>query len=352
MTSKIKTFVAQPDIGELEKKYVMSALEQNEISSQGDYIRQFEGLFSAKHKANYGVATSSGTTALTLALASLKIGKGDEVIVPDFTMIATAWAVSYLGATPVFVDCNEKFLIDPDKIEEKITPKTKAIIPTHIYGRVCDMKRINEIAREYNLFVVEDSCEAITTPLTGDIACFSLYANKIITSGEGGICITNNEKLDWQMKHLRSMAFSDDHSFFHPKLGYNFRMTNLQGAVALGQTERLEEFIEKRKQIEQWYNKELEGIVGIIKQFKREVLWMYDLIVYNRDELIDYLKEKGIETRKFFKPMTSQPMYKQEVSPNALQISKNGLYLPTHTQLTEQDIKYISNCIKDFYAKK
>lgn len=345
--------VAQPDVGELEKKYVLDALEKNEISSMGDYIKKFETLFAEKHKAKFGIATTSGTTALTLALASLKIGEGDEVIVPDFTFISTAWAVSYLGAKPVFVDCDTRFCIDVDKIEEKITPRTKAIIPVHIYGRRANMERINEIARDYNLWVIEDSCEAISIPIKSDIACFSLYANKIITSGEGGICVTNNEKLDWQMKHLRSVAFSDNHSFYHPKLGYNFRMTNLQGAVALGQTERLEEFLKKRKQIEKWYNKYLDGIVGIMKPFKRDILWMYDLIVQDRDELIEYLKENGIETRMFFKPMRSQPMYREEL-PNdsyAYQISKNGLYLPTYTGLEEKDIEFICNKIRTFYEK-
>lgn len=346
--------VAQPSIGELEKKYVLNALEQNEISSQGDYIKQFENLFSEKHKAQFGIACSSGTTALTLALASLGIKEGDEVIVPDFTMIATAWAVSYLGAKPIFVDCDDRFCIDVNKIEEKITPKTKVIIPVHIYGRVCNMDIILKIARDYNLKVVEDSCEAISTPLRGDIACFSLYANKIITSGEGGICITNNDNLAWQMRHLRSMAFSENHNFYHPKLGYNFRMTNLQGAVALAQTERLEKFLEKRKQIENWYDKYLEGIVGIIKPFERNILWMYDLIVYNRNELIDFLKEKGIETRLYFKPMRVQPMYREELSNDsiALQISKNGMYLPTYTQMTEEDVKFICDTIKSFYNEK
>jgi dTDP-4-amino-4,6-dideoxygalactose transaminase len=347
--------VAQPNIGELEKKYVNDALDSNDISSQGDYIKRFESLFSKKHKAKYGVACSSGTTALTLALASLGIKEGDEVIVPDFTMIATAWAVSYLGAKPVFVDCDERFCIDVSKIEQKITPRTKAIIPVHIYGRVCNMDRILKIARDYNLKVVEDSCEVISTPVRGDIACFSLYANKIITSGEGGICITNNENFAWQMRHLRSMAFSSGHTFYHPKMGYNFRMTNLQGAIALAQTERLEEFLKKRKQIEKWYDQKLNKARGIIKPFKRDVLWMYDLIVHNRDELIEFLSKNGIETRLFFKPMITQPMYREEVKQNmsySLTISKNGFYLPTYTQITEKDITYITDKIKEFYKNK
>jgi dTDP-4-amino-4,6-dideoxygalactose transaminase len=349
MTLKIN--VAQPDIGKLEKKYVLDALNSNEISSQGGYIKKFEDLFSKKHKAQYGVACSSGTTALTLALKALGIGEGDEVIVPDFTMIATAWAVSYLGAKPVFVDCDDRFCIDISKIDEKITSKTKAIIPVHIYGRVCNMDRILEIARDYNLKVVEDSCEAISTPVRGDIACFSLYANKIITSGEGGICITNNENLSWQMKHLRGMAFSEGHTFYHPKMGFNFRMTNLQGAVALAQTERLEEFLKKRKQIEGWYNKYIKNIFGVYKPKKRDILWMFDIEVKNRNELAEFLKENGIETRLFFKPMTMQPMYRNKIGYNSLSISMDGLYLPTHTGLTEKDIKYICSKIKEFYGR-
>jgi len=345
--------VAKPNIGELEKKYVLSALEQNEISSQGDYIKQFENLFSEKHKAQFGVACSSGTTALTLSLASLGIKEGDEVIVPDFTMIATAWAVSYLGAKPVFVDCDDRLCIDVDKIEEAITPKTKVIIPVHIYGRVCNMDRILEIARDYNLKVVEDSCEAISTPVRGDIACFSLYANKIITSGEGGICITNNDNLAWQMRHLRSMSFAPGHTFLHPKLGYNFRMTNMQGAVALAQTERLEEFIEKRKQIEEWYNKYLKNTPGVYKPKERNVLWMFDILVEDREELIKYLEGKGIETRLFFKPMTSQPMYRQErMGSMSSDASRHGLYLPTFTDLTEDQVKFISEKIKEFYESQ
>jgi dTDP-4-amino-4,6-dideoxygalactose transaminase len=307
-------------------------------------------LFAEKHKAKFGVACSSGTTALTLALASLGIKEGDEVIVPDFTMIATAWAVSYLGAKPVFVDCDSRFCIDVNQIEEKITPKTKAIIPVHIYGRVCNMDRILEIARDYNLKVVEDSCEAITTPVRGDIACFSLYANKIITSGEGGICITNDEKLAWQMKHLRSMCFSDNHSFLHHKLGYNFRMTNLQGAVALAQTERLEEFIAKRKQIEEWYNKYLKNTSGVYKPKERNILWMFDIEVNRRDELVKFLNDNGIECRLFFKPMSTQPMYRHNIGLRALEASRYGLYLPTFVDITEEQVKFICQTIKKFYG--
>jgi len=350
----LKIPVAEPDIGELEEKYVLDALAKNEISSAGSYVKQFEDLFANKHEAKYGVACSSGTTALTLALTSLKIGEGDEVIVPDFTMIATAWAVSYLGAKPVFVDCDKKYCIDVDKIEEVITPKTKAIIATHIYGRRANMERILEIARDYNLWVIEDSCEAVSVPVSGDIACFSLYANKIVTAGEGGICITNNQKLDWQMRHLRGMAFSENHSFYHPKLAYNFRMTNLQAAVALAQTERLEQFLAQRRQIEMWYDEHLKGIQGITILPKRDVLWMYDILAERRDQLHEYLLKEGIETRVFFKPMRHQPMYRNLQADNfrAEQIAEAGMYLPTFTQITEEKIKFICRKIKDYYGQE
>ena len=347
---EIKYPVAKPDLSGNEIEYVNEAVKTGWISSQGKFIKDFENLFAKKHNVKCGIACSSGTNAILLALRALNIGIGDEVIVPDFTMIATAWAVSYTGAKPVFVDCGEDFNIDISKIEEKITEKTKAIIPVHIYGRQCNMEKILEIAKEYNLKIVEDSCEAIGVEPKGDIACFSLYANKIITAGEGGICLTNNENVAWQIEHLKSMSFNINHTFYHPKLGYNFRMTNMQGAVALAQAERLEEFLEKRREIESWYNEGLKNISQIKIQPKRNVLWMYDILVDDREKLIEFLKENGIETRLFFKPMSIQPMYRGcDISKKSLEISKLGLYLPTYTILTEKDVKFICDKIKEFY---
>ena len=345
--------VASPDISKLEKKYVNDALNKNEISSKGEYVGKFEELFAKKHGAKYGVSCNSGTASLTLALAALRIGPGDEVIVPDFTFASSAWSVSYLGAKPVFVDCDETFCIDVSKIEEKITPRTKAIMPVHIYGRNANMKRIHEIARDYNLLVIEDSCEAHSTPIDSDIACFSLYANKVITSGEGGIAITNNEKLAWQMKHLRDSTFSNDHSFYHPKMGYSFGMTNLQGAVAYAQTQRLDELIAKRKLIEKWYNNGLKDIDEVTVLPNRRILWMYDLLCYNREGLLKYLLKEGIETRRFFKPLTSQPMYRETPQTNeySAYIAEVGLYLPTYSQLTKKDVEFITNKVKSFYEK-
>ena len=343
--------VSKPDLSGNEFKYIKEAIKSGWISSRGNFVQRFEDLFSYKHKAEYGVACSSGTSALLLALRALNIGEGDEVIVPEFTMIATAWAVSYTGAKPVFVDCGKDLNIDVSKIEEKITPRTKAIIPVHIYGRRANMEKIKEIAYEYNLYVVEDSCEAHGVPLSGDIACFSLYGNKIITSGEGGICITNNERLAGQMEHLRGMAFNKEHTFLHKKFAYNFRMTNLQGAVALAQTERLDEILQKRKQIEKWYNEGLRDITKIQRMPKRDVLWYYDLLAFERDRLRRYLAENGIETRVFFKPMSQQPMYYRDDYYNlrAYSFSLVGLYLPTFTSITKGEVDYVCQKIRNFY---
>ncbi|MFI6099460.1 DegT/DnrJ/EryC1/StrS family aminotransferase [Lentzea sp. NPDC051213] len=343
--------VSMPSLSGNELEYTTKAITDGWISSQGPYVPRFEEAFAAYNDVKYGVACSSGTTALTLALRALGIGPGDEVIVPEFTMIASAWAVTYTGATPVFVDCGDDLNIDVTKIEEKITPRTKVIMPVHIYGRQCDMEPILELAYEYNLRVVEDSAEAHGVKPTGDIAAFSLFANKIITSGEGGICVTNDPHLARQMAHLRGMAFTRDHSFLHKKLAYNFRMTNLQAAVALAQTERLDEIIATRAQIEKRYDEGLRGIGGITLMPPRDVLWMYDLRAERREELMRFLAEKGIETRLFFKPMSRQPGYLDPVWPtlNANRFAEDGLYLPTHAELSEDDQDYIVGQVRQFY---
>lgn len=339
--------VAKPNVSGNERKYLNECIDTGWISSGGAFVEKLEQQFAIFNCTKHCVACSSGTTALTLALRALDIGPGDEVIVPDFTMIASAWAVTYTGATPVFVDCGDDLNIDVTKIEGNITPRTRAIMPVHIYGRLCDMDSIMDIARRYNLRVVEDACEVQgAIPVErGDIQCYSLFANKIISSGEGGLITTNDSRLNWQLRHLRSMAFDPDHSFLHSKLGYNFRISNLQAAVGLAQVERLSEFLKKRKKIESWYDTHLEHLtVG-----PRDVLWVYDIVVRNRDKVMGQLADKGVESRMFFKPMTTQPMYDiEEIDPghsffsNAFQFSKKGLYLPTYVDLTEEDVDYIS----------
>ncbi|GAA3511493.1 dTDP-4-amino-4,6-dideoxygalactose transaminase [Streptosporangium album] len=347
-----KYHVSKPYLTGRELQYLNEAVDSGWISSQGPFVGRFEEEFAQYNGFSYGVACSSGTTALTLALRALGVGPGDEVLVPEFTMVATAWAVSYTGAVPVFVDCADDLNIDVSLIEEKITPRTKAIMPVHVYGRRCDMDAIMNVAYEYNLRVVEDSAEAIGVRPVGDVACFSLYANKIITAGEGGVCVTDSERLARQMTHLRGMAFTKEHNFIHKKLAYNFRMTNMQAAVALAQLERIEEILDIRKRIESHYDQGLDGIDGITLMPPRDVLWMYDIRAERREELREFLADSGIETRVFFQPMSRQPMYFDPgwTSLNAARYAADGLYLPTDPALSESDQDFVIGKIREFYA--
>lgn len=344
--------VSRPSLQGAELDYVTRAVTDGWISSQGSYVREFEGAFAQYNGVAHGVACSSGTAALTLALRALGIGPGDEVVVPEFTMVASAWAVTHTGATPVFVDCGDDLNIDVARLEEKITPRTRALMPVHVYGRRCDMDAIMELAHDYNLRVVEDSAEAHGVRPVGDIACFSLFANKIITAGEGGVCLTGDRHLAEQMAHLRAMAFSKEHNFLHKKVAYNYRMTNLQAGVALAQVQRLDEILAVRKRIEKRYQEGLEGVDGLTLLPERDVLWMFDLRAERRDELRAHLADAGIETRLFFKPMSRQPFYLDPVWPSlkAHRFSEDGLYLPTYTDLTESGQDYIVGKIREFYG--
>lgn len=345
-----------------EKKYILEAIEKNEISWRGSFCDRFETEFAKKHGRKYGVGTTSGTTALALAVAALSIGEGDEVIVPEFTMVATAWAVTYNKATPVFVDCGDDLLIDISKIEEKITKKTKAIIPVHIFGRCANMDAIMKIAAKYNLRMIEDAALAHGHKPKGDIACYAFFANKILTSGEGGVCITDNPYLEERLRYLKNMAFDPNHTFLHQELGFNYRLTNFQAAILCAQLERLDEFLAKRKQIEGWYDEALKDIKEVTIMPERDMLWVYDILVPEdtKQPLMDYLKENGIDTRNYFKPMSMQPMYYNQVHPaginkvyellRAYDFSKKGFYLPTYTSLTKEDVQHIAGKISEFYA--
>lgn len=355
----IKYPIAKPDLSGNELKYLTEAIETGWISSKGPFIQRLEEKFAEYIGVKYSVACSSGTTALTLALASLGIKRGDEVIVPDFTMIATAWPVNYLGATPVFVDCGNDLNVDVSLIEAAITEKTKAIMPVHIYGRPANMKAITKLAHDYNLFVIEDCAEAHGAIIDGkmvgawgDMGCFSLFANKIISAGEGGLVTTNDKRLYEQLTHLRSMAFDPEHTFLHKKIAYNFRMTNLQAAVGLAQLERIDEFLDKRRQIQKWY----ENIIDhrddmLIVRPEGSVLWVFDVLAKDSQEkrlLMEKFKKNGTETRHFFKPMTVQPMYKNSVrrfSYSAPNYSERGFYLPVYTSLTENDVHDICSVL-------
>ncbi len=349
--------VAEPSLGDEELENVIEAVKSGWISSKGKFIPEFEENFAKYCNCKYGVATSNGTTALHLALTALGISKGDEVIVPDLTFIATANAVTYCNAKPIFVDSHPEYWgIDPEKIEEKITKNTKAIIPVHLYGHPCNMDPIMDIAEDYELYVIEDVAEAHGAEYKGkkvgsfgDISCFSFYGNKIITTGEGGMCITNNKELAEKMRVLRDHGMNPNKKFWHDVIGFNYRMTNMQAAVGLAQLQKLDEFIEKRRQIAKWYEDGLEEFAKEGKitlhpemSWAKCVYWMYSILInrdkfgITRDELMKKLEENGIETRPFFYPIHVMPPYKNnEGFPVAEEVARKGINLPSGVGLTK-----------------
>jgi len=361
--------VAEPSLEEEELKNIIEAVKSGWISSKGKFIEEFEQGFANYCGRKYGVATSNGTVALHLALKALGIGKGDEVIVPDLTFIATANAVTYCNAKPVFVDSHPDYwCIDPEKIEEKITSKTKAIIPVHLYGHPCDMDAIMDIAECHGLYVIEDAAEAHGAEYKGKkvgsfggVSCFSFYGNKIITTGEGGMCLTDDEELAEKMKALRDHAMDLNKRYWHNVIGFNYRMTNMQAAVGVAQLTKINQFIEKKIQIADWYKEGLKDLAnhGVVTlhpemSWAKCVYWMYSILIENkleitRDELIRLLEKRGIETRPFFYPLHVLPPYR--VYDNTLNlaesISSKGLNLPSSPTLGKNEIEYIvETCIK------
>jgi len=364
--------VCEPFLSGKELEYVADCLKTKWISSKGKYIEQFEQKFADYCGCKYGVSTTSGTTALHLALASLEIGPGDEVIVPTFTMISTVFAVVYTGAKPVLVDSEpETWNIDVTKIEDKITERTRAIMPVHIYGHPCDMNPIMEIAERHNLYVIEDAAEAHGAEYKGKkvggighIGCFSFYANKIITTGEGGMIVTNDELIAGKAGSLKDLAFSKERRFLHTDLGFNYRMTNIQAAIGLAQFEKIDELRERRRKNAHLYNSLLRDIKGIKlppeKEWAKNVYWMYSILIKDefgmrRDELMSKLGQKGIETRSFFIPMHQQPvfhklgLFNRESYPVAQELSRKGLYLPSGSGLKEEQVDYICSVVRETY---
>jgi perosamine synthetase len=367
----MKIPVCTPTLSGKEWDYVKECLDTNWISSRGRFIEEFEEKFAAYIGMEHGATTTSGTTAIHLSLASLRLKAGDEIIVPSFTMIGSIYPILYCKAIPVLVDSDaETWNIDVRKIEEKISKNTKAIIVVHIYGHPCDMDPIIEIANKYDLLIVEDAAEAHGAEYKGekigcfgDISCFSFYANKIITTGEGGMLLTNDNEIYERAKMLRDMGFIKERRFLHPEIGYNYRMTNLQAAIGLAQLEKLDMYVDARRNNASLYNKYLRKINGITlppeKPWAKNVYWMYSILVdkerfgMDRDSLIERLAESGIETRPFFVPMNKQPVLrgikscydKEYVVAN--KISSEGLNLPSGSNLKAEEIKYICEQIVD-----
>lgn len=362
--------VNEPYIGEKEIEYVLEAVKSTFISSEGKFIREFEEKFSSFCGRRYGVAVNNGTNALVLAMRALELEEGSEVILPSFTIISCALAVIYNGLIPVFVDSEpETYNIDPEKIEEKITERTKAILMVHTYGHPCEVDKILEIAEKYNLYVIEDFAEAIGSEYKGRkcgsfgvISCTSFYANKLITTGEGGMCLTDDEKLAQKMRRLRNLAFIPEKRFLHYELGFNFRMTNVQAAIGLAQLENASERIEKKIKIARKYSetlKELEdkGILKLPtqKSYAKNTYWMYGIVMKNgvkADIIMKKLEERGVQTRPFFYPLHLQPAFKkfswfrEEKLEVAEFLSEFGFYIPSGLTLNDEKIERIC---KAFY---
>lgn len=361
--------VNQPLISQESKRNVNKALDAGWISSSGGFVNKFEEEFSKYIGAKYGVAVSSGTAALHVALLAAGIGQGDEVIVPAFTMAATWLAVLYVGAVPVFVDCEpETFNIDPLLIEEKVTRKTKAIIPVHIYGHSADMDPILKVARKHKLVVIEDAAEAHggvykgrKCGSMGDISCFSFYGNKIITTGEGGMVLTNNKKYADSARRYKDLCHSPNKRFIHDGVGFNYRMTNLQAALGVGELKNINKYLSFKKKMAAAYNDGLRGVKGlrlpVTKDKVKNVYWMYAVLVdetklgISKDKLREALFKKGIDTRDFFYSPSMQPVLKKyiksgELFPVTDRISREGLYLPSGMALTKKQQKQVVGAIK------
>ncbi len=364
--------VCVPLLNGRELEYVTNCINSNWISSKGWYVEEFERKFSNYCNCKYGVTTTNGTSSIHLALASIGLKKDDEVIVPAFTMISSVLPIIYCGAKPVLVDCDpDTWTINVNQIESKISKKTKAILPVHIYGHPCDMDPIINLAKRHNIHVITDDAEAhgaeYKAKKTGglaDVGCFSFYANKIITCGEGGMMVTNNEKIAERAKTLKNLSFKKDarRVYLHSEIGYNYRLTNLQAAVGLAQFEKIDELVEMRRRNALLYKECLSGIAGlrfpVEKEWAKNVHWMFSILVnsdfrVNRDTLIDKLEKKGIETRPFFIPMNQQPafrnrgMFQGENYPVSEDISCKGLHLPSSSGLKAQEIEFVCDSIKN-----
>jgi perosamine synthetase len=350
--------ISRPSIGEKEMAYVADAVASGWVSSLGSYIENFEKSFAEFSGAGYALTTSNGTTGLHLALVASGIKGGDEVIVPDITFIATANAVAYIGATPVLVDITaETLCLDPDAIRRAITPRTRAIIPVHLYGHPADMDAINTIAQEHGLIVIEDAAEALGAEYKGrrvgalgKCGVFSLYGNKVITSGEGGVITTNDEALYRKAKRLRDHAMSLSKRYWHEEIGYNYRMTNLQAAVGLAQLERANEFVERRREIMGWYRQGLAGYFGLRLNHQapwaNSVYWMCCLEIdgmtdTSRAQFMQSLYERGIDARPYFYPISDMPMYPDADTPIAHCVSQRGINLPLFVDLQRENVDFI-----------
>lgn len=359
--------VAAPAFIGNEKEYVNDCMESGWISSAGKYVELFESQFAEFCGVKHAIACCNGTVALHLALVALGVKADDEVIVPTLTFVATPNAVTYCGARPVFVDSEPlTWNIDSAQVESKITPRTKGIIAVHLYGHPADMNALRDIASRHNLFLLEDAAEAHGAKINGkivgsigDTAAFSFYANKIITTGEGGMVVTDDDAIAERARLLHGQGMDPDRRYWHPVIGYNYRMMNLPAAIGLAQLEKIDTQLESRKRVAETYYGYLQNVPGITFQreqsWAQHVHWMFSIVLepdvwQNRDSVIEELGGQGIETRPLFYPSHTLPPYINSIGsvgnfPVAEHLAANGLSLPTWADLTEEDIDVVCRAL-------
>ena len=370
--------VNEPLLGETDLHYVTECVRTGWISSAGRFIDDFEQQWAAYCGKRYGIAVSNGTTALQLAVAALDLQPGDEIIMPSFTIVSCALAAVYNGAVPVLVDSDPvTWCMDVTQIEKKISERTRAIMPVHIYGHPVDMDPIFELARARGLAVIEDAAEAHgaeylsgrdTNPVwrrcggLGTLSCFSFYANKLVTTGEGGMVVTDDAGLNDKVRSLRNLCFRPERRFYHLEMGFNFRLTNLQAALGLAQIERIDDIVARKRWMGEEYTRRLHGLRGLQlpaeECWARSVYWMYGTVVLEETgmdaaALAQRLKRSGIETRPFFLGMHEQPVFHQrglfvdERYPVAERLGRQGLYLPSGLALTEEQLSRVCTVLHE-----
>jgi perosamine synthetase len=359
--------VCEPLIGGRELEYVTDAIKTGWISSSGGYVDKFEKKFAEYLGVRHAITTTSGTTALHLALVAAGVGPEDEVLIPAFTMVATAAAVCYTGALPVLVETDPvSWNLDPADVARKVSPRTKAIIPVHVYGHSCDMDALTRALSGHSVSVIEDAAEAIGSEYNGrrcgslgDLACFSFFANKLITTGEGGMVVTDDAELDAKLRYFKNLCFprKGPRRYLHEDIGFNYRMPNLLAAFGLGQLERVDTYLANRRRNAQAYNELLRGQRGITTppeaDYTLNSYWMYGILIEDdfgltRDEVVSALGAAKIETRPFFISMHRQPAlidYGCDTSgqyPVTDELARKGLYLPSGSGLTQAQIERVS----------
>jgi perosamine synthetase len=364
MTDKNRYYpVSMPTLSGRELEYVTDAVKSGWISSLGPYVNRFEAEFAAFCGVEHAICVANGTVALHLALHALAVGPGDEVIMPDLSFVASANSVLMVGAKPVFCDIDPDTLcINPDKIEALITPRTRAIMPVHLYGHPSDMPRILDIARRHGLKVIEDAAEAHGSAVNGkrvgswgDCGTFSFYANKNITTGEGGMVTTNDAALAAELRHLRDHAMSPSKRYWHERMGFNFRMTNLQAALGCAQMEQVDGFLARRRALFEGYKRRLAGLEGVRLNSEAEgctnTFWMVCIELEGtdsgkRDRIAAEMRLQGVDTRPYFYPMSDMPYLDSADTPVAHRVSAQGLNLPTYLTLEESDLDYICDVVR------